>query len=350
MNKSLRGWVFLWTAASFFTMVQGCGVKGTKQESEPSRYTCSGLPQNCLRLTAGWSWVGKTVTDMTIGDIWPFRLDDGRYRLYGGSHIDEANLRGIKSWISDDGVQFSEEGGYRLWGVGIHMPTFVRVATGTVRAYYVDQSDTYGPQPIRSAISIDGGLSFTIEAGERLSSSGSGYEAKGVGAPRVLKTKDGKFRMYYSGFSDHERILSAISADGLTFGREEGVRLNAPDYCPPVSGMGCAPVLDAAGIYHIFSKVTRCSGNWINALTGIYDLTSTDGLTFSMSQEPIVRMYYFTSEYRGNATDPALVPTDAAAVQTPNGLQVHFALYDNPQKTQASADVAFYSVINTAIK
>jgi hypothetical protein len=69
-----------------------------------------------------------------------------------------------------------------------------------------------------------------------------------------------------------------------------------------------------------------------------------------MPQEPIVRMYFITSEYQGNATDPALVPTDAAAVQTPNGLQVFFALYDNPQKTPASADVAFYSVINTSIK
>jgi predicted GH43/DUF377 family glycosyl hydrolase len=157
------------------------------------------------------------------------------------------------------------------------MPLFVRVSTGKIRAYYVDQSDTYGPQPIRSAISTDDGLSFSLEAGERLSSTGTGYEAKGIGAPRVLKTKEGMYRMYYSGGSDHERILSAISTNGLDFVREDGVRLDARGYCPQVSGMGVAPVLDANGTYHVFSKATRCTGDWVNALTGIYDLTSSDG-------------------------------------------------------------------------
>lgn len=75
---------------------------------------------------------------------------------------------------------------------------------------------------IRSAISEDGGLRFTPEPGWRLKKAGS------INSPRVLPLRDGLSHRMYASFNGPEGvgIVSALSTDGgLTFTMEDGIRI-----------------------------------------------------------------------------------------------------------------------------
>jgi len=72
---------------------------------------------------------------------------------------------------------------------------------------------------VRSATSLDG-LSFSMEPGSRL--------PKGYGQPRVIRLSDERLRIFASGVGG---IRSAISQDdGMTFSREDGIRVNASSF------------------------------------------------------------------------------------------------------------------------
>src|SRR5439155_23952106 len=72
---------------------------------------------------------------------------------------------------------------------------------------------------IRSALSSDGGLAWTPEPGVRLETAGCNYSA-----PRIVFLEDGRWRLYcwYRG----RGITSALSDDGgFTFSPEPGLRI-----------------------------------------------------------------------------------------------------------------------------
>jgi hypothetical protein len=151
--------------------------------------------------------------------------------------------------------------------------------------------------------------------------------------------------MYYTGIgSDPGRTLSAISANGLDFTREDGVRLDV--MCPPEAFPGhVTPLIDALGSYHAFTRGVRCTGNCVNSKSGLFDGSTTDGLTLTMATSP------FLEGYSKDATSTNVVdPQDFCPVQTPQGLRVYFILCNSGSSNQIIAETAIYSVINTSIK
>jgi len=335
-----------------FLSLSSCGAKATdNDDTTPKPYTCNGTPATCLRLGSGWTYEGVILNMSQAGNGGPdpvvIRLDDGRYRLYYavGDTPDDPDWWGMVSWISDDGLNFTKEAGYRFEGYTLFSHWIVRNPDGSFRMYWLDQKqgqvNAMGYAAVKSALSTDGGWTFIGEPGERLTFSGTGYETNGIGGGRVLLLADGRFRMYYGGTSDYSRVLSAISTDGLSFTREAGVRLDK--LCPPEGGApGVTPFTDAQGATHTFLWGTRCSGNYENSKAGLFDGMTADGLTLAIAGSPFVEGYS-----KDGTMSTVVGPQDHTVVQTPQGLRVYFILYGPGGMV---SETALYSVINTSIK
>lgn len=141
--------------------------------------------------------------------------------------------------------------------------------------------------------------------------------------------------------SDYGRLLSAVSTDGLNFTREDGGRLDK--LCPPEGGApAVTPVIDALGTVHTFLWGTRCTGNYVNSQTGLFDGTTADGLTLNVSATPFVQGYS-----KDGTMNTFIGPQDHTVVQTPQSLRVYFILYGT---NGIVSETALYSVINTSIK
>jgi hypothetical protein len=323
-----------------------CSVK-EPEDTTPKPYTCSGTPSTCLQIFSGWTFEGIAATfDQSGADPWIIRLDDGRYRLYQRVSLDEPSAwEGMASWISTSGLGFQQETGYRFQGYTLFQHCVVRNPDGSYRMYWLDQKQGWvnnlANKAIKSAISTDGGWTFSEEDGERLRYSGTGYEVNGIVSCRVLLLPNGSFRMYYHAISDYDRILSALSPDGLNFTREDGIRLDR--LCPPETRFGgVTPIIDAQGSIHVFAQTVRCTGNYENPQAGIFDGTTTDGLTINTASLPVVQGYS-----KDGTRDNSVHPEDYVVVQAPEGLRVYFILYGS---NGVVPETALYSVINKSIK
>jgi hypothetical protein len=333
-------------------LVFECCEEKPPENTMAEPYTCSGGPVECLRIQTGWTYEGRLL-DYKFSDHCVIRLADGRYWLIAGVPVDEPNrIVGVESYVSSDGLSFQKEAGYRITNKGLFMPCVLRTKEESIRLYYVDQ--TQGPpsnkgyKAVKSAISTDGGVNFTVENGERLTYLSTGYEVDGIRQARVLFLPDGRYRMYYQGISDYSRILSAVSVDGLNWTREDGIRVDPKAVCPAADGFaGNFPMIDAAGTYHLFLQAVRCTGNYENARAGTFDALSTDGLNFVVGATPIVEGYLKADTYHGNVSDPGVDPEDLSPLQTPNGIRIYFALYD---KGKVIPESGIYSVLNTSIR
>ncbi|MCG2739958.1 MAG: hypothetical protein L6300_06925, partial [Syntrophaceae bacterium] len=174
-------------------------------------------------LHEGWSYEGKLIDEVYLFDVTVVILDDGRYRLYG--EASDIGNHTVVSYTSSDGLDFQKEDGYRL--TGAFMPFAVKLADGRFRLYYTDQAGNPpapGARAIMSATSEDG-LNFTVEGGDRLTYNGSSYESAGIRSAKILQLDNGTYRMYYHGIDgdEHWRVLSATSQNGLNWTREVGV-------------------------------------------------------------------------------------------------------------------------------
>ncbi|MDO8467720.1 MAG: hypothetical protein Q7S56_02125 [Nanoarchaeota archaeon] len=160
---------------------------------------------------------------------------------------------------------------------------------GKIRLYYCNSKG------ILSATSSDG-LTFTKEQGIRISP-GTGFESN-VCDPTIVNLPDGKMRMYYKGADSQNagpgqsihKIYSAISSDGLTF-QKEGLRIDSETN----GDNGWASVPDAIilsdGRVRIYYVTASGMGH------GIGSAISSDGLNFV--KEEGIRV--------PNLVDPALV-------------------------------------------
>ncbi len=155
------------------------------------------------------------------------------------------------------------------------IPNIIRLDDGKFRLYYS------GPGGILSAISKDG-LSFTKENGVRISSGGNGTDEMIVSDPAALKLNDGRMRMYYKGATGFggpgqavHSIFSAISSDGLHF-KKEGKRIDSLK----TSDDGWASVPDAILLPSGKVRIYYVS-NGDDVLHGIVSALSEDGLNFT---------------------------------------------------------------------
>src|SRR4029079_2416658 len=120
-------------------------------------------------------------------------------------------------------------------------------------------SSTTTAGKIVSATSVDG-LTWTLDAGTRLTGT--------VSDARIQKLPDGSYRLFYTSVDPASpptlgRILSAVSADGLTWTTEPGVRL---DRGPPgsfdssqVRGVNFTALPD--GTFRLYYTGTDSAGN-----------------------------------------------------------------------------------------
>jgi len=226
-----RSFPFLAAAALVVTLSLLSCSSSTQppEDTTPKPYTCTGPLATCLRISSGWTFEGVVLSAGQTGNGGPdpfvLRLDDGRYRLYYAvaDRPADPDWWGMVSWISSDGRSFTKEPGYRLEGYTLFGHGIVRNADGSYRMYWLDQQQG---NVIRSALSTDGGWTFSADPGTRLTASGTGFETNGIGGGRVIRLNNGQYRMYYTGASDYARGLSALSTNGLDFTREGGIRLD----------------------------------------------------------------------------------------------------------------------------
>lgn len=285
-------------------------------------------------ILSGWSYEGRRINEPYLFDVNVVRLNDGRYRLYG--EASDIGGHTVVSYISDDGLNFQKENGYRL--TGAFMPFAVKLPDGRFRLYFTDQQvivGQFGGRAIMSAISTDG-VNFNVENGDRLTYGGSGHESGGIRGAKILQLGDGSYRMYYHGIdgSVHWRVLSAVSQDGLSWTRENGVRLDPSELCANVTRIGnVAPFMDPDGGFHLYVAAVVYGGG--GTAIGIFDAASTNGLTFTTGSAPVVGGYV-TENNEVNPEDPAVITTD-------NGLRMYFA----PYGTQGSVipESGIYSVL-----
>lgn len=116
---------------------------------------------------------------------------------------------------------FTQEGGILLSSVSVQS---VVPMVGGFRMYL-----TSGPYHVISATSTDQ-VSWTYEPGIRLSTTAASFDVSSITAVGVTRSTNAAsgWRMYYVGISStgHYRVLSATSTDGLTWGKEAGVRFS----------------------------------------------------------------------------------------------------------------------------
>ncbi|MEK6809339.1 MAG: hypothetical protein AABY40_01570 [Nanoarchaeota archaeon] len=169
------------------------------------------------------------------------------------------------------------------------VPFVHRLKDGKVRLYYCNAKG------ILSAVSSDG-LTFVKEQGIRIAP-GTGFELI-VCDPTIVNLPDGKIRMYYKGANSQNpgpgqsihKIYSAISSDGLIF-QKEGLRIDSETN----GDNGWASVPDA-----IILPDRRVRIYYVTAAGmqhGIGSAISSDGLNFV--KESGIRV--------PNLVDPALV-------------------------------------------
>ena len=191
-----------------------------------------------------WIYDGTILSNADFGgaagalaDVSVLQLKDGRFRMIIGGFPNSPG--GFGSAISSDGVKFTIEPGVRLatpvqvGGVlsSFVKPVAVRMDDGRIRLFATAVSGV--PDGIYSFTSSDEGLTFTPDAGARITLAASGL----IGVGSVVKTKGGGWRMY---FNDNPpstvgaggvivlgspKTLSATSSDLTNFSVDAGVRV-----------------------------------------------------------------------------------------------------------------------------
>ncbi len=158
---------------------------------------------------------------VVCGDVVPRADLSGGLRMYyecctGSQEISNT----IRSAVSDDGLVWSMETGERFSGGAFSSPRIVFLEDGQCRLYLYKRG-----LGIVSALSDDGGLTFSEEHGVRILP-GKVYAAF---APEIMRLSGGGYVMYYAGYKGacETYILRATSEDGLVWHKE-----NTPTISP----------------------------------------------------------------------------------------------------------------------
>lgn len=250
----------------------------------------------------GAAWPAEAPRGGTCGVVSPrvVRLRDGGYRLFytqvlprpgypaGANDYDNAtarilsaNSRDGATWTPDDGVRLTPRQG----GAGEFRVVSSEVVPdlgdpARLRMYF---ESCAGPQAtqnaIRSAVSADAGLTWAVEPGSRLAAAGVNFMA-----PRIVFLEDGRCRLYCC-----ERdvgIVSAVSADGIGFTREPGVRIAQDGPHDKVAAFACDVVrlpVGAAARYAMYY-----AGYGAPNRAHILRAESDDGLAWRKHAAPVV--------------------------------------------------------------
>ncbi len=253
----------------------------------------------------------------------PYFFDVCVVRLEDGSYRMYGEKEGdVVSYVSTDGLSWRKEDGIRMAGAAF--PFVQTLQDGRFRMFYVPSKKARTPQnKVLSAISKDG-VFFERETGERYIG-GSELE-RTLQAPRVIATRNGGYRMYLTALSGPPEdelalTLSAYSSDGFNFVREEGIRLDPRE--TPLMGRRAAhayPLSHAGGIRLYFAGAHAQGGG------GILSAESRDGLAFTVNPVPEIP-----------EIERGLGPQDPCVVPVPGGLRMYYGIYRGPEVVEESA-------------
>ena len=167
---------------------------------------------------------GVRVPEGVGGQSKPFRLPDGRLRLYS------TKIDGITSFISDDDLNFVQEAGYRLTAAAagletISNPSIIEFAPGQYRMYYSTiafPGEKPGGRRVGSAVSTDL-LNWSVDPGFRLGPDAP-VLTDSAEHPSAVRASDGSVYLFYGKFPGPgtvtEGLYRAVSKDGLYFDKE----------------------------------------------------------------------------------------------------------------------------------
>jgi len=290
---------------------------GSSESTSPVPTQPSSITEAGSSMMSSWTQEGLRLDNSLAGysgvlaDTSTIQLDDGTWRMYmhtGGQ---------IRSATSINGLTFTMESGGRL-PEGYGQPRAIKLSDGRVRIF-ANTGDGIG-----SGVSEDGGLTFSAEGGVRVSASSFGVTQL-TGPSNIVRTSDGRWRMYFSdlplpgeGPIPHS-IHSASSSDLYSWSPDFGARIGP---LATLTGSGEHPAAIANGDGSISLFYFR------NDTFQLMVATSVDGLEFtaesdtglssnvSMANDPdlvrlpggAVRMYYNEGTEAGGRIYSALHP------------------------------------------
>ena len=184
-----------------------------------SAHSSDGLawtPEPGVRLSP--QQVDEAMIRVVAPEVVPTQEDRTILRMYfetcSGPRNRNTPIRSARS--EDGGLTWQVEPGNRFGGPedGLSGCRLIELEDGRCRLYL----SRHG-HGIISALSTDGGWTFTEEPGIRLAPATLPYDAATAFSPEVLLLPTGGYRMYYAGYSDptHAYVLTATSEDGLTW-------------------------------------------------------------------------------------------------------------------------------------
>jgi len=264
-----------------------------------------GQAQTTILASTKWVLDGTILNNASIGfsgsiaNTSALRLKDGRYRLF--IPFLPGSPGGMVSFISNDGVSFTKESGFRLdlplllpgnVRASFGMPDIIRLDDGRAKVFMnlISSSDGSVKPGIYSFTSSDEGLTWSMDAGIRIDLANTGLTS--VTCCGIVKIKTGGYRMYFSdaltsvnqqtGFITllDPKIKSAFSTDLTTWTVDAGIRIGPG--AASITGNGYHP----GGITNDDGSVTLVYFRQIPANQSIsMYATSADGLSFTVERK-----------------------------------------------------------------
>lgn len=197
------------------------------------------------------------------------------------SRILSASSRDGVTWIPDEGVRLTpRQGGAGEFRVVSSEVVPDRGDPARLRMYFESCPGTQVTHnAIRSAVSVDQGMTWAVEPGVRLEAAGANFMA-----PRVVFCDDGRCRLYCC--ERNVGIVSAVSADGVHFTREPGVRVAQDGPYDAVAAFACDIVRlpDGSAARYAMYYAGYGAPNRAHILRA----ESDDGLTWRKLAEPVI--------------------------------------------------------------
>ena len=214
------------------------------------------------------------------------QMPDGTWRLYQWN----TGTRIMGSLRSSDGVSFSSEAGTR------YTPASADNGTIGVYDAFTDGSqvvllylgDLMGANNMRRAVSTDGGLTFSFDRGDLLGDQSAGGGSRTYVDPKQIQLPDGRRRLFVMRLGTE--ISSFVTSDGgRTFSMESGTRLTTTDF----ASLGAqslndpVPVRLADGRYRIY-VATKIGSSFsiVSATTGASGTPSTPSTPGTLGTRP----------------------------------------------------------------